>query len=53
MINEPTVWKFVNSENLVASRSYPDGRSDSCSIEDKGFQEWLAEGNTPEAADVN
>ena len=44
-----TGWKYTSAENSVIGS--PDGRS-STSILDPEVAEWLADGNTPEAADV-
>ena len=44
-----TGWKYTSADNNVIGS--PDGRS-SISILDPEVAEWLADGNTPEAADV-
>jgi len=52
MTNEPTNWKYINSENNIVARIYPDGREESCFVTVKEVQEWIAQGNTPEAANA-
>lgn len=43
-MSEP-VWQYANADNSVVSRTWPDGRQESCLVE--VIQDWLAEGNTP------
>jgi len=40
-------WTYVSSENTSVVRDLPDGRGESCLITSDEFQQWLAEGNTP------
>lgn len=41
------VYRYINAENTIVWREWPDGRQESCSIEATEYQAWLAEGNTP------
>lgn len=50
--NTPTPWKFVNSDNKAVFRTYPLGGMESCLVTCEEVQAWIAEGNTPEAADA-
>lgn len=45
------IFKFVDSKNRVVSRTWPDGKQESHSIEAQEYQKWLAAGNTPLPAD--
>ena len=44
------IWKFTNSTNTVVYRINDDGSCESHLVE--VIAEWLAEGNTPEPADI-
>lgn len=52
MITEPTIWKYTNNNCDVVIRELPDGRLESCLVTREDVQAWIAEGNTPEAADA-
>lgn len=40
-------WQYVNQENTIVFREWPDGRYESCFVTTPEIQAWLAEGNTP------
>lgn len=53
-MNEP-VWKLYyrlhQSEPDAVTRTWPDGRQESCLVTAEEYLKWLAEGNEPEPAD--
>lgn len=44
-MNDP-VWRYINTDNTVVYREWPDGRIESCLVE--VIQDWIDAGNTPE-----
>jgi hypothetical protein len=50
------IWKLMPLENNQAIqtvwRKWDDGKQESCLVTDEAYLKWLAEGNTPEAADA-
>lgn len=44
-------FKFTDASNSVVSRTWPDGRCQSCSIEATEYKDWVTLGNTPLPAD--
>jgi hypothetical protein len=53
-MNEP-IWKLIKDltteQEKVVWRVWPDGKQESCLVTATEYLEWIAEGNTPEAAD--
>ena len=53
-MNEPT-WKLYvrigQTEADAVTRTWPDGRQESCLVTAEAYLAWVAEGNTPEPAD--
>jgi hypothetical protein len=45
-VSDP-VFKYVDATEQVVSRTWPDGRLDSCSVLAQEFLDWVAAGNTP------
>jgi len=54
-MNNP-IWKIVGKAadgvTDVVSRTWPDGRQESCLVTAEAYLEWLAEGNSPIPADT-
>jgi hypothetical protein len=48
-------WKLQPQESFqpvqTVSRTWPDGRQESCQVTALEYLKWLEEGNTPEPAD--
>ena len=53
-MTEP-VWKLYlrvgQAEADAVHRTWPDGKQESCLITTEAYLAWLADGNTPEAAE--
>jgi len=53
-MNEP-MWKLLPDVFYrpvqVVTRTWPDGKQESCLVTAEAYLEWLAEGNTPTPAD--
>jgi hypothetical protein len=53
-MTEP-IWKLLPTNPMqavqVVWREWPDGTQESCQVTAEAYLLWLAEGNTPEAAE--
>lgn len=45
------MWKYTDTTETAVVRINPDGTMESCIATREDVQAWIAEGNTPEAAD--
>ncbi len=49
------IWKLLPAASYrvvdVVSRTWSNGKQESCLVTATEYLEWIAEGNTPEAAD--
>jgi hypothetical protein len=53
-MSEP-IWKlyrrYLQTEADAVTRTWPDGRQESCLVTAEEYLKWVAEGNTPLPAD--